>query len=195
MQGIGGAHWEIGNYRAPVIPRRHLLFVAGVLLQLQAEQASGIEGVLFEHAITEAVDGVDGGFVHPLGGGIQTLGTAGAVFRLAVVVEQFGQYRVVGVCIGIGKDARGIGQAVADPFAQFFGGRFGEGHHQNFRRQQRPREGIVFTMAEHQTQVEGGQGKGLAGAGAGFDQPGAVQRESDRERTFNVHALPPVVTA
>jgi hypothetical protein len=141
------------------------------------------------------VDGVDGGFVHPLRGGLQTLGAAGALLGFAVIVEQLGEHRVAGFGVRVGEQAGGFGEAVADTLAQFLGGRFGEGHHQDFRRQQRPVEGVVVVpvvaVAQHQAQVEGGQGKGLAGAGAGLDQPGAVQREGDRQRSFSVHAGSP----
>ncbi len=195
LQGIGGADREIGDHGAPVIAGGLLLLVAGVLLQFQAEQAAGIEGVLLEHAVAEAVDGVDGGFVHPLRGGLQTLGAAGALLGFAVIVEQLGEHRVAGFGVRVGEQAGGFGEAVADTLAQFLGGRFGEGHHQDFRRQQRPVEGVVVVpvvaVAQHQAQVEGGQGKGLAGAGAGLDQPGAVQREGDRQRSFSVHAGSP----
>ena len=44
--------------------------------------------MLLEHAITEPVDGVDGRFVHPLGGGIQALGALLARLRLGVVGQQ-----------------------------------------------------------------------------------------------------------
>ena len=132
MQGIGGADREFTNDGAPVISRCHLLFVAGVFLQFQAEQAAGIEGVLFEHAVAETVNGVDGGFVHPLGGGIQALGAVSPVVRGAVVVKQFCQYRVVGFGVAIGKNAGSISEPIADTFTQFFGGRFGKSHHQNF---------------------------------------------------------------
>ena len=89
-QGVGGTDREVRHDGAPVVTHRLQLFVAGVFLQFQAEQAAGVEGMLLEHAVAETVDGVDGGFVHPLGGGVQALGTLGALLGLGKVIEQFG---------------------------------------------------------------------------------------------------------
>jgi hypothetical protein len=42
--------------------------------------------------------------------------------------------------------------------------------------------GPVVAVAQHQAQVEGGDGEGLAGAGAGLDEAAAVQRETQGSR-------------
>src|SRR5690606_17466064 len=60
-------------------------------------------------------------------------------------------------------------QALADALAQFLGGRVGEGDGEDFADAQPP--------LHHQPRDQGGEGVGLAGAGAGLDQAHAVQRQ------------------
>ena len=125
------------------------------------------------------MDGGDGGFVHPLRGHFEAVGAGQPGIR-GIVVTQLGQQR-----IGLGQiaaeEACGLGQAGSDPLAQLLGGRIGEGHHEDLRRQQFPTEALLATMAEHQAQVQRGDGEGLAGTGTGLDQLAAVQREGQRQ--------------
>ena len=105
------------------------------------------------------------------------------------------------------EECRGLGQPRPDAVTQFQRGRFGEGHHQDLRRGQRftERRGLLgrfgplkkphvhvgrirriktcratLAMAQHQPQVQGCDRVGLAGAGAGLDQPAAPQRKMQR---------------
>ena len=70
-------------------------------------------------------------------------------------VARIGQFRRMG-------DARGIGQPGTDSLAQLLGGGAGERHHQY----------VAYRGAflDDQAQIEPGQRKRLAGAGAGLDQ-------------------------
>ncbi len=123
-----------GDHRAPVIAGGLVLFIAAVLFQLQAEQAAGVEGVLLEHAVAETVDSVDGGFVHPLRGQLELVGRGLALACVGVVRHQRGKNRVLVGLLVAGKNPGGFRQPVADAFAQFLGGGFGEGDYQNLRR-------------------------------------------------------------
>ena len=105
------------------------------------------------------------------------------------------------------KERGGLGQPRPDAIPQFQRGRFGEGHHQNLWRGQRFAERrsllggfgpfkkphvrfgrirriktcrAALAMAQHQPQVQGCDRVGLAGAGAGLDQPASPQRKMQR---------------
>ena len=105
------------------------------------------------------------------------------------------------------EECRGLGQPRPDAIPQFQRGRFGEGHHQNLWRGQcfaerrsllggscpfkksHARFGRIrciktcraaLAMAQHQPQVQGCDRVGLAGAGAGLDQPASPQRKMQR---------------
>ncbi|MDT4817388.1 hypothetical protein FQZ97_504630 [compost metagenome] len=149
-----------------------LALVGGEVL---GEQAAAVEGVLAQHAVAPAVDGRDGGLVHPFGGHAQQTRAAGPAFG-GIGIAQFHQQAVV-LCIRLGEAARGLGQARADAVAQFLGGGVGEGHHEDFRRAQRPAERLLAAVGQHQPHIQQGDGEGLAGTGAGLDQAAAVQGE------------------
>ncbi len=164
----------------PVVVQHALLQVLQVGLQRLREQAAAAHRVLAQHAPGPAVDGVDGGLVHPLRGGAQAV-RAGEPLVGRIAVAQRGQH-VAGLRRGFaGEHARRFGQPGADALAQLLRGGFGEGHDQDLGRRERPREGAArLAVAQHQAQVEQRDRVGLAGAGAGLDQARAVQREAQR---------------
>ncbi|CRM74740.1 hypothetical protein [Pseudomonas sp. 22 E 5] len=160
----------------PVIAQHFAEQVAVVGFQGLGEQAAAVERVFAQHALAPTVDGRDRGFVHPLGGDVQAIGTGRPLFG-QVLVTQVGNQRVR-LLDFVTKKTRCFGQADADAFAQLFGGGVGEGHHQDLRWQQfAAKAGLVTTVAKHQAQVQGGNGEGLAGAGAGFNQLAAFEWE------------------
>ncbi len=173
---------------APVIAYRFLQQARLVLAQFQLEQAARVEGVLAQHAVAEGVDGVDRGFVHPLRGRIQAVG-AGRMFVGGVVGEQAVEKGVMRGCLlAPGEAAGGLGQTLADAFAQLPRGGLGEGDDEDLRRQQCPLEGRIAAVLQHQADVQRGEGIGLARAGAGLDQAAAVQREGQGIELAGTHA-------
>ena len=170
--------------QAPVVAHHLGEQLAVVGLQLLGEQAAAVEGMLAQHALAPTVNGRDGRLVHPLGGAVQALRAVGPGLAWIIGAQQ-AQQRVAGLLVAEGL--RRLHQAVADTFAQLAGGGVGEGHHEDFRGQQRPGERLRAAMPEHQAQVQGGDGVGLAGAGAGFDEPAAIQRKIQGEGTGGAH--------
>ncbi len=53
----------------------------------------------------------------------------------------------------LGETTRRFAQAAADTLAEFLGRRIGEGHHEDFRRAQRPAESVLAAMVEDQAYV------------------------------------------
>jgi hypothetical protein len=131
---------------------------------------AAVECVLAQHPLAPAVDGVDGGLVHPLGCQLQLAGGAGAIVGARIFGDQFGQ-EIVGKALAA-EHGGSFAQACANALAQFGGGGLGEGDHQDLRRQQ-GRGGIA--MPEHQAQIQRGDRPCLARARAGLDQAYAVQ--------------------
>ena len=169
----------------PIIAHHFGQQFAVIGLKRLAEQTAAVEGMLTQHALAPAVDGGHGCLVHPLRRQLQTAGAL-VPLRLGEVTAQFAQQIIA---LGITpKYGRGLDQARANPVAQFAGGRVGEGHHQNLRRQQGLAERGVAAMTEDQPQVERGNGEGLARTGAGFDQATAMQGKRQGQRTLSVHA-------
>ncbi|MNO72254.1 hypothetical protein D3C76_631950 [compost metagenome] len=143
--------------------------------EVLGEQAAAVEGVLAQHAVAPAVDGRDGGFVHPFRSQPQQARAAGPAFG-GIGIAQLHQQAIV-LRVRFGEAMRRLGQAQADAVAQFLRRGVGEGHHEDFRWAQRPLERLFATMGKHQADIEQGDGEGLAGTGAGLDQAAAVQRE------------------
>ena len=169
----------------PVIAHHLGQQFAVIGLQSLAEQAAAVEGMLAQHALTPAVDGGYGGFVHPLRRQLQAAGAL-VPLRLREITAQLAQQVI---SLGIAPEyGRGLDQARANPIAQFARRGIGEGHYQNLRRQQRLAECGVVAMAENQPQVERGNGKGLARAGTGLDQTAAMQGKRQGQRALLIHA-------
>lgn len=77
-------------------------------------------------------------------------------------------------------------QTPTQTITQFAGGGVGESDHQYLLHCQR--------LFQNQPQVESGDGPGLAGAGAGFDQGPAIQLHGFGPERFPVHGfIPPAV--
>ncbi len=161
----------------------HAPQISGQLLQqltIAGQQFRRIKGVaafqrmLAQHPGAEAVDGEDGRQVDLIGGHLQAAfqrsGALGATVQMALQ-HVAGQSHIR--CFTVGRlqvdQARGQRQALADALAQFLGGGIGEGHRQDLADAQ--------ALLHHQAGEQRGQGEGLAGAGAGFDQPDALQRQ------------------
>ena len=129
------------------------------------EQTGAVKSVLLQHAAAPAVDGEDGGVVHPLRRQVQALGAGGPGLRRVLRAQAMQEV----VCRRVRlfhafEEERGLRQAFAHAAPQLRGGGVGKGHHQNLRRVQP----CLAPMAQHQAHIEGRQGPGLAGAGGGF---------------------------
>ncbi len=165
---------------APVVLRglgqQHAL-VGGELL---VEGVAAVEGVLAQHALAPGVDGEHRRVVHGLGRHRQAPGGVAARGRVGVGGEQRVEQGIgLAPCLLVAEPGRGLAQALADALGELARGGAGEGHHQDLGRQQRAHEdGVGVAVAEHQAQVERGDGPGLAGAGAGLDEAAAAQREA-----------------
>ena len=163
------------DHGAPVVPHRLGPGRRRVGGQLQLEQAAAVEGVLPQHAVAPAVDGGHRRLVHPLRRLLEAAAGLGTLAGIGVVAPEPLQQRVRRRQFRLAETAGGIRQPGADALAQLPGGRVGEGHHQDAGRRQGLGEGVVPTVPQHQAKVQGGDGEGLAGAGAGLDEPAAVQ--------------------
>ena len=147
--------------------------------QCFVKQTAAVKSVFAQHALAPGVDGVDGGFVHALGGVVQRPGGLAARLAFGVVGQQHSQKRVG--CIGqlATKALRRLQQPGANAVGQFARGGAGKGHHQNLRRAQGAvkavRGAVGIAVAQYQAQVERGDRPGLAGARAGLDQVAAPQ--------------------
>ena len=145
--------------------------------QLIVEPAAAVKRMRVQHALAPGVDGVDRCLVHRLGGHRQLPGRRLTRGAARVVGQQRLQHAVVGLGpLLSAKAACGLDQAGADAVRQLPGGGAGERHDQDLRRPQRAAVG-GNPMAQHQAQVQRGDRPGLAGAGAGLDQPAAPQRQ------------------
>ena len=132
------------------------------------------------------MDGGDRRLVHPLRGDVQAAGAGRPLLGREVAAQLPEQ---VVALLFVAEHLGRLHQAGTDAVAQLAGGSVGEGHHEDFRRQQLAGEAVGAAVAEHQAQVQGGNGEGLAGTGAGFDQPAAVQWEAQRQRALVVREL------
>src|SRR5690606_12369172 len=112
---------------------------------------------------------------------------AGGVLLGIHVLQQAREYRVRVRQLateGLGR----LDHTGADAVTQLLGSRVGEGHHQDFRGQQRPHEAVHTPLAEERAPIEGRNGEGLAGAGAGFDQAPATQWAAPGQWSLHAHA-------
>ena len=139
------------------------------------EALPGFQRVLAQHPRAETVDGEDGGEVGFLGSDAQPRGQLRGGF-VHVVARQMGIDHRAGqrglvAFVGRGRRARQRGgqrQPLADAPAQLLGSGLGVGDGQHLAHAQ--------AVLDDQAGEQRGQGEGLAGAGAGLDQPRAAQR-------------------
>ncbi|MNF51685.1 hypothetical protein D3C84_330090 [compost metagenome] len=140
------------------------------------KQAAAVECVLAQHALAPTVDGRNGGLIHPLRGNVQAVRTAWPLLD-AVLPAQVGDQAVGGRCF-VAEEPGGLRQSGADTLAQLLGGRIGEGHHEDLRRQQfAAKTAELIAVPQHQAQIQRRNGEGLAGTGTGFDQLATTKRE------------------
>lgn len=133
-----------------------------------------LQRMFAQHAGAEAVDGEDRRQVDFIGSHLQAplqrLGAFRAVLQVAL--QHLPGQRRVGRFIFAGRQidqACGQGQALTDALAQLLCGSVSERHRQDLADTQ--------ALLDHQTGEQRCQGEGLAGAGAGFDQSRAMQRQ------------------
>jgi len=144
--------------------------------QLKGKRTACLEGVLLEHTVAKAVDGVDGCLVHPVGRRAQVVGMTLAGIRIGIGGQQRGEDGIVGLRLGCTrKAARGARQSCADPVTQLLGRIAGKGHHQDFRRQHGAALRVAWIVPQHQTQIDRGQCKSLAGARTGLNEVMALE--------------------
>ena len=157
---------RIDDAAAPEVPRRGAHRQGVVAADLEAEGNAAVERELRQQALAEAVDGEDVGAVQVPHRRRQQ--TFGSFFnsQVAPARGQFGRLIVFGVRRRLHR-GQGVAQRTPQPMAQLARGGDGERHHQQpFNRQ--------FGF-DHGARRQSGQGVGLAGAGAGFDQQIAAE--------------------
>ena len=166
---------------APVVARSlgaQGLFVGA---QLFVKQRSTVKGVLAQHALAPGVDGLDGRVVHAFGRVGQPPGRLFTRWAGGVGIAQRRQIAVVRLRSAFAaQHARRLGQPGADAVGQFARGGAGKGHDQNVGGRERAAQAFGAAVAEHQPQVQRGNGPGLARTGARLDQAAAMQREMQR---------------
>ena len=182
------------DHVTPVIPHRLGAQFRKVGFELLFEQAAAIEGVFTQHPVAPAMNGRHRRLVHPFRSQLQLPCAARAFQRLRMVVEQAPQCRVGGVGCIPPEMPRRAQQPFVDARPQFPRCGIGKGDHQDARRQQGLGEGPVATVTQHQPQIKGRDGEGLAGSGAGLDQAAPVQgkigRIQQRDRGVGLHRSP-----
>ena len=123
--------------------------------------------MVLEHALTEAVDGGDGGLVHA-GEGIAEQDPGPLLGnRLPGLVQQLPKQGIIRSLAF--QHIQGITDPLANPTAQLLSGGLGKGDHQDLVHAQAP--------FQEEAEKEEGNGVGLAGTGAGLDEDLAVQVE------------------
>ncbi len=145
--------------------------------QIFVEGMTAVEGVFAQHALAPGVDGEHGRVIHRLRRHRQAPGGGLPRTSRRIAVQQARQKFIIRLgCEGALEALRRLHQTRPNAFGQFACGGAGEGHHQNLLRTQRAGKRASFVaVAQHQAQVECGDGPGLAGARAGFDEAAALQ--------------------
>ena len=135
----------------------------GVAVRRQrlVEEPPRLKGLLAQGLGAEAVDGHDAGLVHQLQGGGKQLPVP---CRVLAGIHQPLHEGVVALAVLEG--GMGLAQPLVNAPPEFLGGGYGEGERQNPVHRQGRRQ----VQAQHQAHIEAGDGVGLAGAGAGFQQ-------------------------
>ena len=137
--------------------------------QLRVEEGSGLEGVLLEHALAEAVDRRDRGPVEVVERSAKSSRRRGAVVGrdLGQVLQDDVVRRLVAA-----QALQGLSEALAHPVLELAGGRLGEGDDEDVL--------DLETLLQHEPQHEARDGPGLAGAGARLDERGPLGEELAR---------------
>ena len=129
--------------------------------------------MLTQHPITPAVNGRDGGLIHPLPGQLQASSAVRPLLRWVFVTQLLQQ--LVMFAIRFQKALRRFGQARTNTVAQFLSGGVRKRHHQDLRRRKRCLECVFAAMPQHQTHIKQSDREGFARAGTGLDQSAAMQ--------------------
>ena len=148
--------------------------LAIVMGQLVVEITTGLERGILQGTLTETMNGEDRRLIEamhrqqqtPMAGRIRILGTQ--------IIQQLIIARAVVV------HRQQLGQALANALAQLGGGGGGKGHHQNLA--------DAEPLLQQQTGVQGGQGPGLAGTGAGLDQRAPAEAVLQQVKAGAAHA-------
>ncbi|RMT04601.1 hypothetical protein ALP55_200018 [Pseudomonas coronafaciens pv. oryzae] len=127
---------------APIIAQHLAEQVAVIGFEGLSEQAAAVESMLAQHALTPAVDGRYGRFVHPLRGDVQAAGTGWPLLDLELLA-QLGD-EAIRRCYLVPKKPRSVGQSRTNPVAQLLGRSVGKGHYEYLRRQQFTAEAGLF---------------------------------------------------
>ena len=145
--------------------------------QVFVEGMTAVEGVFAQHALAPGVDGEHGRAIHRLRRHRQAPGGGLPRSSRRIAVQQAQQKFIVRLGRnGAVKALCRLHQTRPYALGQFARGGAGESHHQNLLRTQRAgKRGGFAAVAQHQAQVERGDGPGLAGARAGFDETAALQ--------------------
>ena len=146
----------------------------GIRDELRPVTRAALKSVLLQQSLAEAVDRENAGLVERLRREFQR---ADAGLRVGVVSEIF-FYDLIGGRVALQLHERGV-QPCAHAFAQFLRGRrrVGDGEDRLHRR----------ALFQHQPQKKRGDGIGLAGPGARFDERGTLfQRDMDDIKGFHV---------
>ena len=181
LQAVHRRHRQAVDVFAPIVLHGFGEQSAVVGHQFFVPQAAAVKRVFAQHALAPGVDGEHGRVVHGVGRHGQAPRGAGALGWVGEFGQQAVQKRIgLGARLGrlATKGARGLHQTFADAAGQLVGGGASESHDQNLPGHERGNGAGVATMADHQAHIEGGDGPGFAGAGAGLDQAGAAQRKT-----------------
>ena len=162
--------------QAPEVVHQLLQQFAPVRQQFLLHRQGTLHRAVAEHPLAEAMDGEDHGPVEIQDR--QSQAAQGLLPVLPALAQRADQRIVSGPTL---QHPVRLLQPLPDPAAQLGGGCAGIGDHQDLLHRQPP--------LHHQPQVEGGDGVGLAGAGAGLDQGDALQRGVGQVQPF--HLTPP----
>ncbi len=143
---------------------------------LGIERTRTLEGMITQHALAEAVDGVDRRLVERFDRERNTAPQRSAIDRAR---DEFGDERVTTVAVVFERDPQRV-QAAANPLLQLGSGGDREGDDQD-------RVGLQRAFDE-QPQVQTGDGPGLAGARARLDHGGCIERQVQERMIESVRA-------
>ena len=178
-QALHEGHRRAGEPVAPEVVDHLLEQLAHVGKELALERQPALEGALDEHALAEAVDGVD---TRPVEVPERVLHPARGLRPVADPGGEHGDQRV-GHVVAAQRRQRHTEQR-ADALAQLLGGGHGVGDDEDALH--------LDAGLQHEPQEQPGDGVRLARAGAGLDHLHAVQRDREQiegRRRLGGHAF------
>ena len=156
-----------GDMPSPVVVDRLHQELVVILHEFHVHRQAGREGIVRQRALTEPVDGEDGGFVEGFERAVQEFDAGAAP---AGLVDRRGKPGDEGIVRRTGLLRQRIAQFPdprADALTQFRGRGLRERHHENL-----PNGELAL---EEQPHIQAADGPGLAGSGRRFDEIDAVQ--------------------